>query len=86
LLHIPPSIAIKADDIDVGSGYYNARRKLQKAKQSSEGNTVQEIENNLAKLDIKTATSIQEAQEIHQQYINNRLALRSFYNSKRWSD
>ncbi|ORE06036.1 hypothetical protein BCV72DRAFT_305887 [Rhizopus microsporus var. microsporus] len=32
LLQIPSSMIIKASDADVGSGYYNVRRKLQKAK------------------------------------------------------
>jgi hypothetical protein len=72
-------MAIKASDIDVGAGYYNVRRKLEKVKKSKDGRTVQAIENNLAKLDIKTTTSVKEAQEIYQQY----LALRNFYNLKR---
>lgn len=83
LLQLPPSMAIKSSDIDVGSGYYNVRRKLEKAKRSSESKIVQDIKNNLEKLDINSATSVKQALEIHQQYINNRIALRSFCNSKK---
>ncbi|CEI97436.1 hypothetical protein RMCBS344292_11568 [Rhizopus microsporus] len=82
LLQIPPSMAVKAGDIDVGSGYYNVRRKLEKAKKSTEGKAVQAIENNFAKLDLKMATSAEQAMNIHQQHVSNRLALRNFYNSK----
>ncbi|CEG74258.1 hypothetical protein RMATCC62417_09496 [Rhizopus microsporus] len=83
LLQIPPSMAVKAGDIDVGSGYYNVRRKLEKAKKSTEGKAVQAIENNLVKLDLKMATSVEQAMNIHQQHVSNRLALRNFYNSKK---
>ena len=83
LLQIPSSMAIKAGDIDIGSGYYNVRRKLEKAKKSTEGKAVQAIENNLAKLDLKMATSVEQTMNIHQQHVSNRLALRNFYNSKK---
>ncbi|CEG68071.1 hypothetical protein RMATCC62417_04398 [Rhizopus microsporus] len=81
-LQLPSSMAIKAGDMDIGSGYYNVRRKLEKAKKSTEGKAVQAIENNLAKLDLKMATSVEQAMNIHQQHVSNRLALRNFYNSK----
>ena len=32
-LQLPSSMAIKAGDIDIGSGYYNVRRKLEKSKE-----------------------------------------------------
>ncbi|CEI91142.1 hypothetical protein RMCBS344292_14001 [Rhizopus microsporus] len=80
---VPSSMAMKAGDIDIGSGYYNVRRKLEKAKKSTEGKAVQAIENNLSKLDLKMATSVEQAIDIHQQHVSNRLALRNFYNSKK---
>ncbi|CEI86034.1 hypothetical protein RMCBS344292_00481 [Rhizopus microsporus] len=58
-LQLPSSMAIKAGNIDIGSGYYNVRRKLEKAKKPTEGKAVQAIENNLAKLDLKMATSVE---------------------------
>lgn len=82
-LQVPPSMAIKAGDIDVGSGYYNVRWKLEKAKKSSEVKAAQEIEHNFAKLDIKSATSVGQAMNIYQQHTDNRMALRNFYNSKK---
>ncbi|PHZ11382.1 uncharacterized protein RHIMIDRAFT_257389 [Rhizopus microsporus ATCC 52813] len=83
LLQIPSSMIIKASDADVGSGYYNVRRKLQKAKKSSQGQTIQDPENNLSNLDLRTSTRVEQALEIHQQYVSNRLAPRNFYNSKK---
>ena len=74
-------MAIKAGDVDIGSGYYNVRKKLEKAK-STEGKAVQAIENDIAKLDLKMATSVEQVMNIHQQHVSNRLALRNFYNSK----
>ncbi|CEG83428.1 hypothetical protein RMATCC62417_17350 [Rhizopus microsporus] len=82
-LQLPSSMAIKAGDIDIGSGYYNVRRKLEKTKKSTEGKAVQAIENNLSKLDLKLATSVEQAMNIHQQHVSNRLALRNFYSSKK---
>lgn len=83
LLQLPPSMAIKTSDIDVDSGYYNIQSKLEKTKKSSEGKAVLDIENNLAKLDIKTATSVEQAMDIYQQHTDNRMVLGSFYNSKK---
>ncbi|CEG68006.1 hypothetical protein RMATCC62417_04345 [Rhizopus microsporus] len=59
-LQLPSSMAIKAGDMDIDSGYYNVRRKLEKAKKPTEGKAVQAIENNLAKLDLKMATSVEQ--------------------------
>ncbi|CEI98083.1 hypothetical protein RMCBS344292_12200 [Rhizopus microsporus] len=59
-LQLPSSMAIKAGDMDIGSGYYNVRRKPEKAKKPTEGKAVQAIENNLAKLDLKMATSVEQ--------------------------
>ncbi|ORE07186.1 hypothetical protein BCV72DRAFT_183398, partial [Rhizopus microsporus var. microsporus] len=81
-LQLPSSMAIKAGDIDIGSEYYNVRRKLEKTK-SAEGKAVQTIENNLSKLDLKMAISVEQVMNIHQQRVSNRLALRNFYNSKK---
>ena len=44
---------------------------------------MQAIENDIAKLDLKMATSVKQAMNIHQQHVSNRLALRNFYNSKK---
>ncbi|CEG64345.1 hypothetical protein RMATCC62417_01331 [Rhizopus microsporus] len=82
-LQLPSSMAIKASDIDIGSEYYNVRRKLEKTKKSTEGKAVQTIENNLVKLDLKMATGVEQAMNMHQQHVSNRLALRNFYNSKK---
>ncbi|CEI87086.1 hypothetical protein RMCBS344292_01506 [Rhizopus microsporus] len=81
-LQLPSSMAIKSGDIDIGSGYYNVRRKLEKAK-STEGKAVQEIEDKFAKLDMKYATSAKQAMKIYQQHVDNRIAFRNFYHSKK---
>ena len=57
-------MVIKSGDIDIGSGYYNVRKKLEKAK-STEGKAVQKIEDRLAKLDMKSATSVKQAMKIY---------------------
>ncbi|PHZ17467.1 uncharacterized protein RHIMIDRAFT_310176 [Rhizopus microsporus ATCC 52813] len=82
-LQLPSSMAIKTGDIDIGSGYYNVRRKLEKAKKSTEGKVLQEIEDKLAKLDMKSTTSVKQAVKIYQQHVDNRIAFMNLYHSKK---
>ncbi|KAG1265047.1 hypothetical protein G6F68_003892 [Rhizopus microsporus] len=46
-LQLPSSMAIKAGDIDIGSGYYNVRRKLEKSKEVNRRQSKSQIETNV---------------------------------------